>query len=42
MKPLKWCIRYESSPLRFIRVIYIQLYGGHVGFCQDCGPIGLT
>jgi len=33
---------YESSPLSFVPVIYIQLDGGHVGFCQDGCPIGLT
>ena len=41
-KPLKCCIMYESSPLSFVPVIYIQLDGGHVGFCQDGCPIGLT
>ena len=41
-KPLKWCIIYKSSSLSFIPVIYIQLDGGHVGFCQDGSPIGLT
>jgi len=23
-------------------MMYIQLDGGHVGFCHDGGPIGLT
>jgi len=30
------------SPLSCICVIYIQLDGGHVGFCQDGCPIVLT
>ena len=31
----------ESSP-GSLPVIYIQLDGGHVGFCQNGGTIGLT
>ena len=42
---------YESSPLRCIRVIYIQPDGGHFGFCQNgdliealkkCKPYGIV
>jgi len=32
---------YVSSPLSFIPVIYIQLGGGCVGFCQDGSPIAM-
>jgi len=31
----------ESSPSS-LAVIYIQLDGGHVGFCQNGGTIDLT
>jgi len=34
MKTPKKCIIYESSPVSFIRMIYIQLDGGHFAFCQ--------
>jgi len=40
MKTTKRCIIYESSHLSFILVIYIQLDGGHVGICQNGGPLG--
>jgi len=33
---------FESIPLSFIPVIYIQLDGGYVGIIQDGGSIGLT
>ena len=39
LKTLIWYIIYESSPYSVIPVIYIQPEGGHVGFCQDVGPM---
>jgi len=38
MKNLKWCIIYESSPLRFTPVIYIQPDGGYLDFAQIRRP----
>jgi len=42
MKTPKRCIFYESSPLRFIPVIYIQPVGGHFGILPFYCPITLT
>ena len=41
MKTTKIVYHLWVYPLQlYIPVIYIQLDGGHVGFCQDGGPLG--